>query len=101
MTSRINDVFDVKIFLGCFEKGIVGEFDFDFKTAAEKFKIDRKQYRAVVIPYNEEAMKLLARQRYHPFPVFPEIADVHVNIYENEFEKFTRKELIETYRRNL
>ena len=54
---------------------------------------------AIVIPYNEEAKKLLERAKYHPFPyTFARQLQMYtVNIYENEFGKLQSKGVIETY----
>ena len=54
---------------------------------------------AVVIPYNEEAKKLLEKMRGHPFPyTFARQLQMYtVNIYENEFVKLQSKGAIETY----
>jgi len=89
--------FDVKKILAYFNKG-TGELDFDFKKAAEDFKLIENNTVAVVIPYNEEARKLLEQARYHPFPYkfARELQMYTVNIYENEFVKLQSKGGIET-----
>jgi CRISPR-associated endonuclease/helicase Cas3 len=89
--------FDVKNILAFFDKGS-DAFDFDFKTAAENFRMIDNNTVAVVIPYNEEAKKLLKQAKYHPFPyTFARQLQMYtVNIYENEFEKLQSKGVIET-----
>ena len=89
--------FDVKNILAFFDKG-TDEFDFDFKTAAENFRMIDNNTVAVVIPYNDEAKKLLGQAKYHPFPyTFARQLQMYsVNIYENEFEKIQSKGVIET-----
>lgn len=91
------DGFDTKKILGCFNKG-TGELDFDFKKAADEFRLIDNNTVAVVIPYNEEAKKLLEQARYHPFPYkFARQLQMYtVNIYENEFVKLQSKGVIET-----
>lgn len=90
--------FDAKGILLHFNKG-TGELDFDFKTAADEFSLIENNTVGVVIPYNEEAKKLLERARYHPFPyTFARQLQMYtVNIYEREFEKLQSKGVIETY----
>ena len=90
--------FDVKKILAYFEKN-TGELDFDFKKAAEDFRLIENNTIAVVILYNEEAKELLERAKYHPFPYkFARQLQMYtVNIYENEFEKLQSKGVIETY----
>ncbi|HLO16972.1 MAG TPA: CRISPR-associated helicase/endonuclease Cas3, partial [Anaerolineales bacterium] len=90
--------FDVKKIIAHFDKN-TGELDFDFKTAAEKFRLIENNTVAVVIPYNEDARRLLEQARYHPFPhKFARLLQMYtVNIYENEFEKLQIKGVIETY----
>jgi CRISPR-associated endonuclease/helicase Cas3 len=92
------DGFDVKKILGCFNKN-TGELDFDFKKAADEFRMIENNTIAVVIPYNEEAKKLLEQARYHPFPYkFARQLQMYtVNIYEKEIEKIRSKGVIEIY----
>lgn len=89
------DAFDVKKILSYFDRDIE---DFDFKTAAEHFKLIANNTVAVVIPYNENVRKLLEQARYHPFPyTFARQLQMYtVNIYENEFEKLQSKGVIKT-----
>ncbi len=90
--------FDVKRILSYFDKG-TGELDFDFKTAADNFNLIENNTVAVVIPYNDDAKKLLEQARYHPFPFkFARQLQIYtVNIYQNEFEALQSKGVIETY----
>jgi CRISPR-associated endonuclease/helicase Cas3 len=92
------DAFDVRRILANFDKS-TGELDFDFKKTAEEFRLIENNTVAVVIPYNEDAKKLLERAKYHPFPyTFARQLQMYtVNIYENEFEKLQSKGVIETY----
>ncbi|MBI2758768.1 MAG: CRISPR-associated helicase Cas3' [Chloroflexi bacterium] len=95
------DAYDFKKILLLFNKDTIqdGILDFDFKKAAEDFKIIDDNTVAVVIPYNEEAKKLLEKAKHHPFPYrFARQLQMYtVNIYENEFVKLQSKGVIETY----
>ncbi|MBI5029473.1 MAG: CRISPR-associated helicase Cas3' [Chloroflexi bacterium] len=88
------DAFDVKKILAYFDSGL----EFNFKTAAENFRMIDNNTVAVVIPYNEEAKKLLEQAKYHPYPfsLARPLQMYTVNIYENEFIKLQSKGVIET-----
>lgn len=88
------NAFDVKNILNHFDSGL----EFEFKTAAENFRMIDNNTVAVVIPYNEEAKKLLEQAKYHPYPYsFARPLQMYtVNVYENEFEKLQSKGVIET-----
>ena len=87
----------MKNILALFDTGL-DVLDFDFKTAAENFRMIDNNTVAVVIPYNNEAKNLLEQAKYHPFPyTFARQLQMYtVNIYENEFEKLQSKGVIET-----
>ena len=95
------DAYDFKKILSLFNKDTIqdGILDFDFKKAADEFRLIDNNTVAVVIPYNEEAKKLLERAKYHPYPyTFARQLQMYtVNIYENEFGKLQSKGVIETY----
>jgi len=86
--------FDVKKILSRFENGL----EFEFRTAAEDFKMIDNNTVSIVIPYNEEARKLLEQARYHPYPysLARALQMYTVNIYENEFFKLQSKGVVET-----
>jgi len=86
--------FDVKKILSHFDNGI----EFDFKKAADDFRMIDNNTVAVVIPYDDEAKRLLEQARYHPYPfsLARQLQMYTVNIYENEFKKLQSKGVIET-----
>jgi CRISPR-associated endonuclease/helicase Cas3 len=86
--------FDVKKILSCFGNGI----EFEFKKAADQFRMIDNNTVSVVIPYNGDAKNLVERARNHPYPfTFARQLQMYtVNIYENEFEKLQSKGVIET-----
>lgn len=92
------DGFDVKKIIAYFHKD-TDELDFDFKKAADEFRMIENNTVAVVIPYNEEAKEILEQTRHHPFPYkFARQLQMYtINIYEKEFEKIRSKGVIETY----
>jgi CRISPR-associated endonuclease/helicase Cas3 len=90
--------FDAKAILPCFEKGLA-EVSFDFKTAAERFKLIDNDTVSVIVPYNKEARQLIEVLKYTPYPATTvrKLQTYTVNIYEYEFEKLQSKGVIETY----
>ncbi len=88
------DAFDVKKILSCFDNGI----EFEFKKAAEEFRMIDNNTVSVVIPFNEKAKSLIEKARNHPYPfTFARQLQMYtVNIYEKEFEKLQSKGVIET-----
>ncbi|MBW7883706.1 MAG: CRISPR-associated helicase Cas3' [Caldilineaceae bacterium] len=89
--------FDVRQILNCFDKG-TKTLDFDFKTAAENFKLIDDNTIAVIIPYNEEAKQLLNTLKYTPYPsaVLRKLQLFSVNIYEREFAALQSQGAIQT-----
>jgi len=90
--------FDAKGILGCFEKG-TGELNFDFKTAAEKFRLIEDITVPVLVPNDENAVSLLQEVRASEFPwLYSRKLQVYtVNIYENEFQALQDRGLIDVY----
>ena len=70
---------------------------FDFKTAAEKFKLIDNNTVAVIIPYNDEARELIKKLAYmpHPTKILRQLQSYTVNIYEREFEALNIQGVIE------
>lgn len=83
---------DAREILTCFEKSA----GFDFKTAAEKFKLIDNSTVAVIIPYNDEAAKWVEALRYTPYPAstLRKLQSYTVNIYEQEFQALNAKGVI-------
>jgi CRISPR-associated endonuclease/helicase Cas3 len=92
---QAKDAFDAKNILARFDNGI----EFDFKTAAEEFRLIDNNTVPVVVPYNEEAKQLIEKAKWHPYPfsLARQLQMYTVNIYENEFKKLQSKGAIETY----
>lgn len=78
------NAFDIKGILRCFEN----DLEFDFKTAAENFKLIENDTVSVIIPFNKHAEKLLNQAENHPYPfsLARALQIYTVNIYPNEFE---------------
>ncbi len=89
-TRRVSDV---KGILACFDK-VDG---FDFKTAAEKFKLIEDRTVSVIVPYNEDASELVEQLAYTPYPAstLRKLQIYTVNIYEPEFQAINLKGAID------
>jgi CRISPR-associated endonuclease/helicase Cas3 len=85
--------FDAKDVLPCLK----GPDGFNFRTAAEKFKLMDNNTVAVIIPYNDEARDLIKRLTFvqHPTGILRKLQNYTVNIYENEFNSLNELGLIE------
>jgi CRISPR-associated endonuclease/helicase Cas3 len=89
--------FDEKGIVDHFEKG-TRQLDFDFKTAAEKFKLIDESSVTVLIPYDEEARRQIDSLQYANYPaaILRRLQSYAVNIYEQEFTALQSKGAIHT-----
>jgi len=90
--------FDRKRILDCYEKG-TGELDFDFKTAAEKFRLIEDHTVPVIIRYDDEVVETLKDVHSSEYPAkFSRKLQLYtVNIYEREFQALEGKGLVDLY----
>lgn len=91
--------FDSRSILDCFEKRIPQELNFDFKTAAEKFKLIDDNTVSVIIPFDAHAKVLLKQVQTSLFPAsYGRSLQVYsVNIYEREFQALQESGYIDRY----
>jgi len=89
--------FDVKNILGYFDKK-TGKPDFDFKKAAENFKLIENNTVSVIIPYDDKAKRLIETLKYTDYPnkTLRKLQTYTVNIYEREFMNLQSKGVIQT-----
>ena len=89
--------FDTQKITDYFEKG-TREPNFDFKTAAEKFKLIDESTVTVFIPYDDEARQQIEALKYALYParVLRQLQLYAVNIYRYEFENLQSKGVIQT-----
>jgi CRISPR-associated endonuclease/helicase Cas3 len=94
-----SQAFDQKNIMGCFEKDILDQPNFDFKTAAERFRMIEAETVPVIIPWNSHAEDLIQKLRYTDFPnaLQRPLQTYTVNIYPNEFDALKRAGRIEIY----
>jgi len=94
-----SSAFDRKEILGYFDKGIPCDVNFDFKTAAEEFKLIENNTKSIIIPYNDKVKKILRELGNSIFPAkySRQLQIYTVNIYEKEFESLQGKGVIDFY----
>ena len=85
-----NVSFDYKGILACFE---VNNSRFKFETAARLFQIIEDVTETVIIPYNEEAVKLIDELKFTQYPLstLRKLQPFTVSIYEGEFNRLSVK----------
>jgi CRISPR-associated endonuclease/helicase Cas3 len=72
---------------------------FEFAKAAENFRMIEDPTISVIVPYDDDAKRLLEKVRFSPYPAgFARQLQIYsVNIYQQEFEFLQMKGVIETY----
>ncbi|MBS4024468.1 MAG: CRISPR-associated helicase Cas3' [Clostridia bacterium] len=88
---------DKKSVLDCFEEKYK-QLEFDFQTAAEKFKLIESNTYSIVIPYNEAARKLLNEAQFSPYPrsVARKLQSYTISVYENEYKTLLKNAALTT-----
>lgn len=90
-----NISFDFKRIMECFNSE---EGRFSFEKAARQFHIIEDTTETVIIPYNEEAKRLIEELKYtdYPFYTLRKLQPYTVSIFEGEFDKLNSKGVILT-----
>jgi len=90
-----SQAFDFKRIMECFEDT---DGKFKFETAAREFQIIEDPTVTVIIPYNEEAERLIEELKYteYPFSTLRKLQPYTVSIFEGEFDKLSSKGVILT-----
>jgi CRISPR-associated endonuclease/helicase Cas3 len=85
--------FDVKSILACFDK----DEGFDFKTAAQNFRIIEDNTVSIIIPFDVEAMRLIEELKFSTYPAstIRKLQPYSINIYEQEYQALNGKGAIE------
>lgn len=96
-TLQDKGAFDIKGILPYLDRGSRG-LDFEFKTAAEHFKLIDDTTVPVIIPYDGEARHLIEELKYTSYPAstLRKLQLYTVNIYEREFEALQSEGVIRT-----
>lgn len=81
--------FDTHGIVGCFEKINSREPNFDFATAADRFKLIGDDTIPIIIPLEDPARQILHALRYaqHPGELLRRIQNYSVNVYRHEFHQ--------------
>lgn len=71
---------------------------FKFATVAENFRVIEDITQTVIIPFNEEAKRLIEELKYSQYPLstLRKLQPYTVSIYETEFDALSSKGVIET-----
>ncbi len=87
--------FDFKKIMNCFDDE---HGRFNFETAARAFQIIEDPTVTVIIPYSEEAERLIEELKYtdYPFSTLRKLQPYTVSIFEGEFDKLSSKGVILT-----
>jgi CRISPR-associated endonuclease/helicase Cas3 len=90
-----NVSFDHKNIMRCFDSE---DGRFSFETAARAFQIIEDVTVTIIIPFNEEAKRLIEELEYTPYPssTLRKLQSYTVSIFEAEFEKLSVKGVILT-----
>lgn len=77
--------FDVKNIIGCLDRGD-RRFEFDFATAAERFKLIDRDSVSVIIPYDDDAIRWIESLKHTDYPqtIIRKLQQYTVNVYEKE-----------------
>jgi CRISPR-associated helicase Cas3/CRISPR-associated endonuclease Cas3-HD len=86
-----DEALDKKNIIECFEER-GRDLEFDFQTAAERFNLIEGKTYSIVIPYNENAIKLLKEAQFSPYPrsMARKLQPYTVSIYDYEYEELSR-----------
>ena len=89
--------FDIKEIIRDLDRGS-NQVNFNFKTAAKKFKLIEQNTVSVIIPYDETARELLEKLPFVPYPakLLRRLQIYTINIYEYEFENLQSKGVLQT-----
>lgn len=97
--AKGDQAFDKKAIMTHFEKDILEEPNFDFKTAAEKFKLIENHTLPVIIPWDDAAEKLINQLIYTDFPYSLQrrLQPYTVNIYPREFAALEQADRLDIF----
>lgn len=91
------EALDKKDILSCFEEKC-NQLGFDFRTAAEKFKLIESNTYSIIIPYNEAAVRLLNEAQFSHYPrsVARKLQPYTIAIYEHEYKTLLKNAALKT-----
>ncbi len=91
------EALDKKEILNYFEEGHKS-LEFNFKTAAEQFRLIENGTYSIVIPYNEDAQSLITQARFSPYPhsMARKLQPYTVSIYEFEYKTLLENSALKT-----
>lgn len=86
---------DKKGIIECFEENYK-QFEFSFQSASEKFRLIESNTYSIVIPYNEEAIKLINEAKFNHFPLSlaRKLQPYTISIYEYEYKTLLKNSIL-------
>lgn len=80
--------FDSAGVLACFEKSGLRDLDFDFREAAERFRLIRQDSVGIIVPHTPDAVKKVEQLKWAEYPtaILRALQPFIVNVYRNEFQ---------------
>jgi CRISPR-associated helicase Cas3/CRISPR-associated endonuclease Cas3-HD len=86
---------DKKNIIECFEERRSG-LEFQFQTAAERFKLIESNTYSIIIPYDETAIELLKEAQFSPYPrsVARKLQPYTISIYDYEYKELCKNDAI-------
>jgi len=91
------ETLDKKGVIECFEERSK-QLEFDFQTAAERFKLIESNTYSIVIPYDDTAKKLINEAQFSPYPrsVARKLQPYTISIYEYEYKALLKNAVVKT-----
>ncbi|WP_031514029.1 CRISPR-associated helicase/endonuclease Cas3 [Desulfofalx alkaliphila] len=92
-----DEALDKEKIIKCFEERS-SQLEFDFKTAAERFKLIESSTYSIIIPYNADARKLMEEAKYSPYPrsLARKLQPYTISVYENEYKALLKHAALKT-----
>ena len=86
---------DKKGIIDCFEERYK-QLEFDFQTAAEKYKLIESNTYSIVLPYNEVAKKLINEAQFSPYPrsLARKLQPYTISVYEYEYKTLLKNAVL-------
>lgn len=91
------EALDKKSVISCFEERW-NQLEFDFKTAAERFKLIEDNTYSIIIPYDKDAEKLINEAQFSPYPrsLARKLQPYTISIYEYEYKTLLKNAAVKT-----
>ncbi len=91
---------DAKSIMEKFKKKKRGGYSFSFKEAAKNFKFIRNNTKSVIVPHEEDSLKIMDKLKHAEFPkkYLRQLQPYTVNLYEQDYRELLGKGSIEEFK---